>query len=236
MLPSDQQSKDGGTWITVQPTVTVPAKDTKVEPLTITVPSAATPGDHPAGIAASIVSNNGGPVQIESRVGFRVMTRVSGTVRPALSAEVRTARYVRSWNPFRAGTVRVSHTVANTGNVGVQAGGTVAVSSLFLTNKRRADAGELLPGGSRTVDTRVGGVWSLGRVTTTVTATPGAQGEPGTATVTVWALPWPQLLLALLLAAAVILLRTVVRHRHRKLTRLLAQARAQGRREATTRR
>jgi hypothetical protein len=229
MLPSDRPSKDGGTWIGVPATVTVPARATVVVPLTIAVPAAATPGDHPAGIAASIVSGTG-PVQVESRVGFRVMMRVSGTLKPALSAGDLTARYERSWNPFRGGTVHIRHTVTNTGNVRVDGTGTASTSSMFLTRTKRADAGELLPGGVRTIDTRVGGVWSLGRVRTTVTVTPRADGEP--ATVAVWALPWPQLLLAVAIVVVLLPLRVFVRHRRTRLERMLAAARAEGRRTA----
>ena len=54
MLQSDRASVDGGTWIKVQNEVTVGANETKVVPFTITVPRDASPGDHPAGIAARV--------------------------------------------------------------------------------------------------------------------------------------------------------------------------------------
>src|SRR5262245_47165079 len=47
MLPSDRKSVDGGAWIAVQPTVTVPGQGTKVVPFRISVPKGVTPGDHP---------------------------------------------------------------------------------------------------------------------------------------------------------------------------------------------
>lgn len=131
-------------------------------PFTITVPRAATPGDHPAGIAASVVSG-AGTVQVESRVGFRVLLRASGDLHPALSADRVTARYERSWNPLRSGTVHVIYAVANTGNVRIEARGRADVSAgvaeLFGAHARArdVDGGELLPGGNRGVDARVGG-------------------------------------------------------------------------------
>jgi hypothetical protein len=241
MLNSDQPSKDGGTWIAVQATVTVPAKETKVVPFTITVPRDAAPGDHPAGIAASIVSG-AGTVQIESRVGFRVLLRASGTLRPALSAERVAVRYERSWNPLRSGAVHVSYAVANAGNVRVEARGRAEVDALFgaHTRARDVDGGELLPGGARPVDARVGGVWALGRLRTTVTLTPAVLGEAGpaaapaptTVTVTTWALPWAQLLLAAAIVALALTLRRVRRLRRRRLERLLELAREEGRRSA----
>jgi hypothetical protein len=75
MLPSDAESVDAGTWIDLPESVVVPAGATEVVPFTITVPANATPGDHPAGVAASVMSDGAGAIGVESRVGFRVMTR-----------------------------------------------------------------------------------------------------------------------------------------------------------------
>ncbi|WP_327003424.1 DUF916 domain-containing protein [Dactylosporangium sp. NBC_01737] len=241
MLASDQTSVDGGTWIAVQDRVTVAAGETKVVPFTITVPGGATPGDHPAGIAATVTSA-GGTVNVESRVGFRVMTRVSGTVTAALPVKDLTVAYTPSWNPFSGGTVRVRYTVTNEGNAWATGKGRVTVAELFgLTGHGiTTDVEELLPGGTRTVETRVGGVWALGHVRTTVDVTPallggdqaGAELRTTSATVTAWALPWPQLALAALLAGLVLTIRTVTRRRRRRLTLLLDRAREEGRASA----
>ncbi|MEV4808856.1 WxL protein peptidoglycan domain-containing protein [Micromonospora avicenniae] len=241
MLPSNQESVDGGTWIDVQKSVTVGPKQTKVVPFTITVPRDASPGDHPAGIAATVTSS-GGTVAVESRVGFRVMMRATGTVTAALTIGDVAARYERSWNPFSAGTVHVTYTATNGGNVAVTGSGRVTAAELFglAEPEARTAVEELLPGGSRNAEARVAGVWGLGPVRISVEATPsvlagdaaGAEIRRGSATVTVWVLPWPQLALVVVLAALVIACRIVVRRRRRRLARLLAQARDEGRAEA----
>jgi hypothetical protein len=241
MLASDQPSKDGGTWIAVQHTVTVAANETKVVPFTITVPRTATPGDHPAGIAASVVSG-AGTVQVESRVGFRVLLRAGGALRPALSADHVDVRYERSWNPLRSGTIHVTYTAANTGNVRVEARGRAEVTELFGAHVRSRDVGgeELLPGGDHTTDTRIGGVWASGRLRTTLTLTPsilgttgtGTAAAPTTVTVTTWAIPWAQLILTAAVVALALALRTAVRLRRRRLARMLELAREEGRRSA----
>ncbi|RKR86503.1 uncharacterized protein DUF916 [Micromonospora pisi] len=240
MLPSDRASVDGGTWIDVQEKVTVGANETKVVPFTITVPQGATPGDHPAGIAATVTST-GGTVNVESRVGFRVMVRVSGTVQAALPVQALTARYTPSWNPFAGGTVRVRYTVTNDGNVWVAGRGRVAVSDLFglTSHDATGDVEELLPGGSRDVEIRADGVWALGRLRTTVSTTPTLLGDDQTdaelrqvsASVTTWVLPWAQLALLILFAALLLGLRAAARHRRRRLLGLLARAREEGRQE-----
>ncbi|TYB93039.1 DUF916 domain-containing protein [Micromonospora sp. WP24] len=242
MLPSNQESVDGGTWIDVQEKVTVGPKQTKVVPFTITVPRDASPGDHPAGIAATVTSS-GGTVAVESRVGFRVMMRATGTVVAALAIGDLTTRYERSWNPFSAGTVHVTYTATNDGNVAVTGGGRVTAAELFglAEPNARTDVAELLPGGSRSAEVRVGGVWGLGPVRTTVEVTPallagdpaGAEVRRGSATATVWVLPWPQLALAVVLVGLVLAYRVIVRRRRRRLAQLLAQARDEGRAEAS---
>ena len=229
MLASDKKSTDGGTWIAVQPTVTVGANETRVVPFTITVPPGATPGDHPAGIAASVLSRSG-TVRVESRVGFRVMLRASGTARSSVAAQGLAARYERSWNPLRPGAVHVTYTVANTGNVRAEAHATASVSELFGTHHRTGTeaTGELLPGGTRPAEARVGGVWGFGPVHTKVLLSPAEPGAP-TAEITAWIVPWPQLAGVALLVALVLLLRASRRASKRRLTRLLADAREEGR-------
>ncbi|WP_238432484.1 DUF916 domain-containing protein [Micromonospora tarensis] len=147
MLSSDRPSVDGGTWIDVQQRVTVGPNETRVVPFTITVPRDATPGDHPAGIAATVTST-GGTVSVESRVGFRVMLRVNGVARAALPVGGLSTSYSPSWNPFRAGTVRVRYTVENDGNVWVGGTSRVTVSDLFGRTSHDATGAveELLPG------------------------------------------------------------------------------------------
>jgi len=236
MLPSGQPSKDGGTWIEVQDKVSVGAGETKVVPFTIKVPKNAAPGDHPAGIAATVVAT-GGTVAVESRVGFRVMTRVSGTITAELAVGGLDASYRQSWNPFAAGRVRVRYTATNDGNIAVTGTARVTTSALFglVEHEARQAIEETLPDGSRSLDVRVGGVWGLGPVRTTVELMPAARaGEvrPTSATVTVWTVPWPQLVLAGVLGALVVACRSVMRRRRRRLAALLERARAEGRAEA----
>ncbi|RSM70094.1 hypothetical protein DMB66_09915 [Actinoplanes sp. ATCC 53533] len=241
MLPSDQKSVDGGSWIEVQEKVTVGANETKVVPFTVTVPGDATPGDHPAGIAATVTST-GGTVAVESRVGFRVLLRVSGTVTAALVVDDLSATYRQSWNPFAAGSLRIRYRTTNDGNVAVTGTGRATTGELLGLADHEARTGieEMLPGGGREVDTRVGGVWGLGPLRTTVEVSPSVRGggpaagatRPASATVTVWALPWAQLALAAVLGALVTAFRVHIVRRRRRLAALLARARDEGRAEA----
>ncbi|MGW6228251.1 hypothetical protein ACWFQT_14140 [Cellulosimicrobium cellulans] len=247
MLPSDQESTDAGTWFTVQETVEVGPDETVVVPYTITVPESATPGDHPAGIAASITSTGtdagGTNLGVESRVGFRVTTRVTGEVQPVLTVENVKASYSPSWNPFAAGDLTVSYDVANDGNVRLGAEGDVATSALFgaVGDEVAAEPiSELLPGGSLRSRVDVNDVWPLGPVSTTITVTPTPVADdqidtpldPVTVTVTTWAVPWPQLLLVAIVVVLIVGVRDDRRRRRQRLEAMLARARDEGRRQA----
>ncbi|MBM7819337.1 hypothetical protein JOE63_001814 [Cellulosimicrobium cellulans] len=247
MLPSDQESTDAGTWFTVQDTVEVGPDETVVVPYTITVPENATPGDHPAGIAASITSTGtdagGTSLGVESRVGFRVTTRVTGEVEPVLVVENVKASYAPSWNPFAAGDLTVSYDVANDGNVRLGAEGDVATSALFGAVSADGAAepiNEVLPGGSLRSRVDFDDVWPLGPVRTTITVTPttvaddqvDAPLEPVTVTVTTWAVPWPQLLLIAIVVVLIVGVRDDRRRRRQRLEAMLAKARDEGRQQA----
>jgi hypothetical protein len=228
MLPSDRKSVDGGAWISVQPTVTVPAEGTKVVPFRIAVPKEAAPGDHPAGIAASVLSG-AGTVRVESRVGFRVLLRASGEVHPALTPSAVKVDYRRSWNPFKSGTAVVAYEASNSGNVRATIAGQATISGFFGLNgrERTIKGGELLPHGQQPARIEMGGVWALGRMKTDVTLIP-AGGTATTASTTIWALPLSQLLLALAVVLVLLALRARIRYNRRKLARLIDEARRNG--------
>src|SRR5699024_6994577 len=56
VLASDEDSTEAGSWIDTPVEVTVAAGASEVVPFTITEPDQAEPGDHPAGVAASVVA------------------------------------------------------------------------------------------------------------------------------------------------------------------------------------
>ncbi|MFF2269394.1 hypothetical protein ACFVTZ_14105 [Cellulosimicrobium cellulans] len=248
MLPSDRESTGAGTWIEVQDSVEVAPDATVVVPFTVAVPDNATPGDHVAGIAATVKSTGAGEggtsVGVESRVGFRVSTRVTGEVQPLLAVENVKASYAPSWNPFAAGDMTVSYDVANDGNVRLGAEGDVATTGFFgavSTDRSAAAIPEVLPGGSQRSRVETSNVWPLGPVRSTITVTPttvdddqvDASLEPVTVTVTTWAIPWPQLLLVAIVVVLIVGVRDDRRRRRQRLEAMLARARDEGRQQAT---
>jgi hypothetical protein len=240
----DVEPTGGGAWIELDDAVTVPPGETAVVPFTVAVPERATPGDHPAGVAASVTSSDG-VVTVDHRVGVRVDVHVPGEVVAAVDVTDVVATHHSSWNPFEPGEVTVDAVVTGAGNVVVDVAEHVEVTGPFglggPVEARSSDDVELIPGSSVRTTLPVADVWPLGRVTVELTVTPtpadGADvvATPRTVTVTTWALPWPQLLAVLLLVMVVLGIRALVAARRERLRRMLDAARAEGAAQAAQR-
>lgn len=241
ILPPDQTSTAAGTWISIADNVTVPAGGTEIVPFTITVPANAEPGDHAAGVAASIMSpsnaQDGSSIGVESRVGFRVMTRVTGELRPAASIGNVATSYRTSWNPFVPGVLTVDFDVDNIGNTRVRVAGTIAALGSEMTFPPQDEPQELLAGDTRHFSVQVTDVWPSVFVPTSVMVSPevvvvGGEApglDPMRAETTALAVPWPQLIV--ILGAALILVSVVWQRgrSRRRLEMLLTDAREAGR-------
>jgi len=244
MLASDVESTEAGTWIAVPDSVEVPSGESVVVPFTLTVPDNATPGDHPAGVAASILSSGDGQIGVESRVGFRVMTRVTGELEPAIRAEA-TGEYAGVWNPFEPGVLTAGILVENTGNTRLGVLPTVTATSLFgliRFEQELEEIAEIAPGEQRSMSADLRGVWPLFAYDVSVEATPVAVSEdlpvdgvePASASTTVMAIPVSQLIFLAIAAVLILLFWLERRRKKRDLDRRLTEAREAGRQEAAT--
>ena len=217
---------DAASWLTVGSSrpdaVTVPGRangsappGVVTLPIKLIVPLNAQPGDHVAGIVAAltVASNNaqGEHVNLEQRVVTRVYVRVSGPLHPKLEIANLHASYHEKGLTLTAGSVLVSYTVRNLGNVRVAATQSVHVSGLLGSSKKVTPANivQLLPGGEEKVAVVVRGVLPTVLVSPHVTVTPNA--FPGDAdpplnklssSTWTWAVPWALLLLLVLIIAA----------------------------------
>ncbi|GAA3794525.1 hypothetical protein CSO01_25000 [Cellulomonas soli] len=216
---------DAGAWVSVDAAgpVQVPAQTADgfgytIVPLAITIPQDAEPGDHVAGLVASLVTvaagaDQGPSIRLEQRVAARVYVQVQGEVAPGLVVE----DVVADWAPdgvLGTGAVTVGWTVRNTGNVRVAVEPSASVAGPLGVAARRADAPrveELLPGGTARVEATLEGVPALGREEVTVTAAavaPLTGRDPGlapvVATTHVWALAWLPLAVAALVTLLIV--------------------------------
>lgn len=236
-VPGPGATKDGGAWVTLGDAPGAERTDTGLRltldpgatvtvPLTIDVPADATPGDHPAGVVAELVTDDA--VRLAARVGTRLHLRVSGEVVAALEPQDVVTRWEPSWNPFAPGTVHVSYRVANTGDVRLAAYAATELAGPFGAGaaEHSVELREVLPGQSAAVEAELR-VWPLVRATGQVATRPWVVGDDvvdaalrtGTAQVTVWTVPWSQLALVVLVVGGVL----GVRWQRRRAARVLQE-------------
>jgi hypothetical protein len=212
-LPRSAARTDAATWIRPgvgAATITLGPRQTKIVRIAIDVPKNATPGDHAAGIIASLTSRVQGPtskVNFEQRVGLKALVRVSGPLHAQLQVERLSAKYSGPANPVGSGTVAVRYRVHNVGNVRLGARQKLTVSGLVgsTAGPKLADVPLLLPGTSYDVSTTVHGVFPEFTMTARVTLQPlvlAGDVDPHlpksySASTRFWAVPWS-------LAAAII--------------------------------
>lgn len=216
-----------GAWVSVAAPadgVVVPGRSEAGEPgvvilpFSMSVPATAGPGDVVGALIASLrttgISPNGQTVNLDQRVAMRIYVRVSGDAVPVLAIENLTASFDGTLNPLGRGSVDVSYTIRNTGNVVLEATQTVTVEGLFggsASADGLALVPPLLPGASVDVRVVIPEVSPMVRLTVTAEVTPVAtavnptQEVPGpvSASVGVWAVPYPLILILLILGALV---------------------------------
>lgn len=244
VTPRSEESTDAGAWVDFGEvdTVVVPPQTEEngygyaVVPFAVTIPMNAEPGDHSAGVVASLITTGQGGenapnIELEQRVAARVYITVDGEAVPGLEVADVEASY-SAGGLAGPGAMTVSYTIRNTGNVRMAVDPSVEVAGPLGLLAESADGervDELLPGSEIRQTVTVDGVWPLVREDVTVSAValaaPGG-ADPGlgavTASVVVWAVPWA-LLVALLLLVALVLLW--LRRRRRPRGRRVASGR-----------
>jgi hypothetical protein len=219
MQNKDVTPTDAGSWITLEipgnaTTVTVPARSTVIVPISLKVPSTASPGDHTAGIITSLTAKatatNGTQTvdpSLEQRVAVPVEIRVAGAIRPNLAVQGLKTSYSDTLDPVADGHATVSYRVVNTGNVNLGGHQQVSISGLLgSVHVTVADIPVLLPGSSVVMTVPVHGVFPQVLMTTHVTLTPlvpSGSVDPGIVVTHTskhfWAVPWVLLGIVVLL-------------------------------------
>ncbi|HLU46362.1 MAG TPA: DUF916 domain-containing protein [Natronosporangium sp.] len=211
LQPADAEPAEVGAWIGLSEQVTIAPGDHAIIPFTLTVPVDTPPGDYAGGVVASVMTTatdaHGQQMVVDNRVGARVYLRVAGELTPQLAVVAGEARYDRSWIPFSGGTVTATFEVRNSGNVRLSGEQAVAGHGLFGLGKHTmvpGDLPEILPGQSIVVTVQLEGVAPLVWVTEKLVIHPQSpqaevEAAPASATVSMWAMPWPELITLALL-------------------------------------
>ncbi len=130
--------------------MTIEARQSVTVPFSITVTADATPGDHPAGIVATLSTPAGadGAVNMDRRVGARSHLRVPGEITPMLRVQNLSADFTGQWSLTEGGASTVSMDLVNTGNVRLAGDTTLQISGPLGLWNRSIELGtipEILP-------------------------------------------------------------------------------------------
>ncbi len=216
LLSADQKSKDLGTWVSfAKDSVTLQPNERANRAFTVTVPSAATPGDHAGGIIASTLfaatNAQGLKVNVNRRVAVPLFIRVNGPLHPGLAIESVSTRYHGTYNPFGSGSLDVTYTVHNTGNERLNLSQDVRVTGFFGFTLARAHGkslADLLPGGTYQATVHLNRVFPAGLmklhingVPSEPTGMPIGRTKPENVSfgVSMWATPWLLILIVVVL-------------------------------------
>ena len=186
LLKRDVKPTDLGSWVTTKSDrVTIQPKTKATIPFNLLIPSDATPGDHVAGIVASVLStgtSKGSTVTLEQRVGTRMYLTVSGERVPGVSVAGVTSGFSASLNPFAPGDMTVGYDVRNSGNTRLDVTNTVSIAGPFgipLGTFAPKPLTNLLPRQTVHYEAKVPGVIALLLAWSTVTVSPGEVGTAG---------------------------------------------------------
>ncbi|WP_454085877.1 WxL protein peptidoglycan domain-containing protein [Georgenia sp. Marseille-Q6866] len=234
LLPAGEESEHVGRWVSVAADeVTVGAGEAVSIDFRLTVPPDATPGDYAGGIVTSLgPSDSGEGVQVDRRLGSRVLLRVGGELRPALTISDVEVDHRGSWLPWQPGDATVTFTLENTGNVRLSGAQTVSFAGLLGLGGRSAatvEVEEMLPGSSFERTVELEGVWPMVRTTGTVAvdgAPVGGEDERPLAreAFALWTVPWSVLAGLAVVVAVVVLSRVRARRRRQGEDRHVAAA------------
>ncbi|MCU1405140.1 MAG: hypothetical protein JWQ43_1443 [Glaciihabitans sp.] len=226
LLAAGEVSVDAGTWVSLPVSMlTLAAGESSIIPFTLAVPTDAQPGDHSAGIVASLTSNDpAAEVQVDRRLGSRMYIRVGGELSPAVEATGLTVEFSGMWNPWAVGSLDVSYQLANTGDTRITALSSLSAAGPLgaaATTTGEVQLPEVLPGSAVEVRHQLSGVGALLWLAGAVSIAPSSVGI-GAAQLDaieldygVAAIPATVLLVLLVLAILVVLIILVLRARRR---------------------
>lgn len=216
--------------------------ESRVVPFTINIPKDATPGDHAGGIAVAAASSGEGQIKVARRIVTRLYARIPGILAPNLTVSNLTANYVPSINPFD-GTINMSFTINNQGNVSLKADTKASATTLFgipVGDVSVAEVEEMTPGSSRSYMVTVPHVGQWLWINPKVTLTPKVDNDainPGALAIvdreqTVWVFPFSWAAILVLLGFVLLALRSRLTRRRKQVATWLAFAEAEAEKKA----
>jgi len=219
----DQTPKDVGSWVkfangTTSTTVALQNQQSMVVPFTVSIPANAQPGDHVGGIAVQSGGLGAGQIKVAQRIVTRLYARIPGALTPNLTVSNLSTSYTPSINPF-AGTINMSFTINNPGNVSLNADVTTSATTVFgipVGSQATSQVSEMTPGTTRTYSVAVPNVGQWVMLNPKVVLVPRVDKDalnPGAMTIVtrdtqMWVVPYTWIVVAIIIVAIIVGLRS----------------------------
>lgn len=243
----DETPTDAGSWVKFangasSTTIALKNQQAISVPFTLTVPVNAQPGDHVAGIAVQSGGLGKGQIKIAQRIVTRLYARVPGALTPQLTISNLVAKYNPSLNPLD-GTVNLSFTINNPGNVALKADVAASATTIFGVGAgsiSNAQVEELTPGTSRVYSMSIRGAGQWVYLNPKIVLTPRIDStaiNPGAMGVVereqaLWIFPYGWLAILTVIVASLILWRSRMASRRKQVAAWLEVAEAEAKQKA----
>ncbi len=191
-------------WVAPIPKFTLKSHQEKVITAQIIVPANAEPGGH-----YGVIRFSGQPPELKTSgvglsfsAGLLLLIRVDGNIaeKASLVSLFSAAGANESWF-FESSPINLVTRIQNQGNVHVKPTGSIEVRDMFgnlvATLPVNADKNNILPDSIRRFESKLDGIWMMGRYTATVMLGYGTNGQVISGTTSFWVVPY-RLILAIL--------------------------------------
>lgn len=192
-------------WVGPQPDIKLSSQQTKIFNMVISVPKDAEPGGHYAIIRFTGQQDNpagGAKVAQAASVGTLILMRVSGNISESLRfIDFYASKKGQRHNFFYSAPITFTQRLRNEGSVHEKPTGQVTVKNLFgktvATFEINPGLHNVLPGSVRRFDQEWKGKLLVGPYHAETKIKYGPQGTPINSAITIWFVPWKELLVLL---------------------------------------
>lgn len=218
------------TWVQPLPQITLKSKQVNQLPLTIRIPSNASPGGYFAVVrfTATAPGLEGSGVSLSASLGTLILLRVNGDAKEAMSiAEFSATKNGQKKSLVESAPVTFVTRVKNEGNLQEQPTGQIAVKDMFGNAVANVNVNlsqnNVLPASIRRFespldDKVIGSRVLFGRYTADLKLTYGSKGQTLTSSVSFWVIPYRLVAFAIiLLIISAIVIRIAVRRYNERL-------------------
>ncbi len=195
----------------------------------VRVPADALPGGKYFAVFFEPVSSIPDPIGSKQEEAASISMRIAGLVYLKVSGPISESANVVSFSApgfSEYGPISVTTKIKNTGDYHITPKGQITVKNMFGQEVARLDIPEtnIFPDASRTIVSKLGPKWMVGKFTASLNATYGESGKALASTFGFWVFPWKVATVTLLGIIIIILIVIIISNKFIKKEKMLEEA------------